>query len=283
MVKKTGDLIFRVMRVPFIQTEYGRLRYLEWGDVGAPPIVLLHRLEEAAGVWEQFATSMSKKYHVIALDQRGHGNSQLDLHDRYKLLDFVGDIRELVDQLNIGKTVLIGHSEGGRHAIEYTVRSPEKVQALVFVDGTLDTIDRTSYPMVSGDLIGPTDNVSFAKLIERLRGMQPHSSEETLVDQIRCFTSEIDGDQYSWSRDPALLDVYEWSDMWNSWKMLECPTLIVRGRQSKVLDHKTAVRMLEANFKTRLAELEGSGHWVHQEIPGAFEITLRWFLDGLSY
>lgn len=279
----TGDLIFLVMSVPFLQTAYGRLQYLEWGDVGAPAIVVLHRLEEAAGVWKQLGTSMSNRYHMIALDQRGHGSSQWASYDSYNLLDFVDDIRELLDKLNIEKCMLVGHSEGGRHAIEYTVRFPKKVQALVFVDGTLGTIDRMSYPMVSGDLIGSTHNVSFAKLIERLRALQPNSSEETLLDQIRCFTSEIESDQYSWSRDPVLLDVYEWPDMWNTWERLECPTLIIRGRQSKVLDHKTAVRMRESNSHTRLAELEGSGHWVHQEIPSDFEITLRWFLDGLAY
>ena len=72
----------------------------------------------------------------------------------------------------------------------------------------------------------------------------------------------------------------EWPDIWDDWRSLKCPTLIVRGRQSSVLDHEAAVRMREAIPRVRLAELEGSGHWIHQEVPGAFETTVRWFLDS---
>ena len=59
--------------------------------------------------------------------------------------------------------------------------------------------------------------------------------------------------------------------------------LVARGRESTVLSHDSAVRMREAVATSRLAELEGGGHWFHQEIPGDLEATVRWFLDSVPF
>lgn len=266
--------------MPSIEGGDVRLHYLEWGGVGAPPMVLLHGLEESACIWERFATGMSTEYRVIALDHRGHGDSQWALRGRYAPRDFVADVQRLVDELSLEGLVLVGHSEGGKHAVKYTARFPEKVAALVFVDGGLDTAERTAHLMLSGSAARSDDHGSLAQVIEHLRGLQPNSTAETLAAQARCLTTEIAGGRRVWTRDPALLDTYEWPDMWDDWRSLKCPTLIVRGRQSEVLGHEAAVRMREAISKVRLAELEGSTHWVHQELPGAFRATVRWFFDS---
>ena len=82
-----------------------------------------------------------------------------------------------------------------------------------------------------------------------------------------------------WKRDRKLLEAYERPDLWDEWSRIMCPTLIVRGRQSELLTHAVAVKMREAIRSVRLVELDGGGHWFYQEFPGAFETTVRWFLQ----
>ena len=95
------------------------------------------------------------------------------------------------------------------------------------------------------------------------------------------MTRELQGGRRVWKRDPTLLAAYERPDLWKEWSELKCPTRIIRGRQSDLLNHEVAVRMRETLPGSRLAELEGGGHWFYQEFPGAFERTVRWFLGGL--
>ena len=100
-----------------------------------------------------------------------------------------------------------------------------------------------------------------------------------LAHQALHMTKETPGGGRVWKRDPKLLRAYAQPDLWAEWSQLACPTLIVRGRQSRLLTHEVAVKMRESIGRVRLAELEGGGHWFYQEVPGAFEATVRWFLE----
>ncbi len=106
-----------------------------------------------------------------------------------------------------------------------------------------------------------------------------------LLHQAQCMTRELPDGRRAWKRDRRLLAAYERPDLWEEWSRIAVPTLIVRGRQSNLLTHEAAVRMREAIANTtpvvRLAELEGGGHWFYQEFPGAFELTVRWFMRAV--
>ena len=99
------------------------------------------------------------------------------------------------------------------------------------------------------------------------------------------MTRELPDGRRTWKRDRRLLAAYQRPDLWNEWRRLAVPTLIVRGRQSNLLTHEVAVKMRETITGTaplvRLAELEGGGHWFYQEFPGAFEMTFRWFMRAV--
>ena len=86
-------------------------------------------------------------------------------------------------------------------------------------------------------------------------------------------------DQRQWKRDRLLLTCYERPNLWEEWERISCPTVLIRGRQSDLLTHDTAVKMRESLQGSLLIELEGGGHWFYQESPGAFETAVRWFLE----
>ncbi len=258
-----------------------RLHYVHWGNEEARPLVLLHGLQDCARSWDHFASSARARFRVIALDHRGHGDSDWAPEGRYRLRDYVSDVEGLFSHLGPRDCVLVGHSAGGRNAFLFALSRPDLVRALIIVDIDPDEINPESRRMFERYGREPGDWESIEAVVERLRSRQPNSTDEMLVHQASHMTRELDGGRRAWKRDPALLAGYERPDLWKEWSELKCPTLIIRGRQSDLLNHEVAVRMREALPGSRLAELEGGGHWFYQEFPGAFERTVRWFLGGL--
>ena len=257
-----------------------RLHYLDWGNEGATAMVLLHGLQDCGRSWDFFASAMRSEYRVVALDSRGHGDSDRAPPDRYRFSDYVADVDALVTNLGLRDVVLVGHSAGARYAFVYAVEHPEVVKTLVVVDIDPDASNPESQAMFRRYHDEADEWESLEAVVERLRSRQPDSTEEMLAHQARHMTSATPGGGRAWKRDRALLAAYERPDLWAEWSRITCPTLIVRGRQSNLLTHEVAVRMREAVPHVRLAELEGGGHWFYQEFPGAFEATVRWFLEN---
>ena len=118
----------------FIDADGLRLHYLDWGNSEAQPMLLLHGLQDCANSWDFFAAAMCSDYHVIALDHRGHGDSGQASEDRYRLIDYVSDVHDVVEFLGLRDLLLVGHSAGGRNAFMYAVANPNKVTPLAVVD-----------------------------------------------------------------------------------------------------------------------------------------------------
>ncbi len=92
-----------------------RLHYLDWGNGGAPPLVLLHDLGQSADAWQPVAPALAERFHVIAVDMRGHGDS--DWIDTYSPQEQGDDIGELVGVLGLQPAAVMGSGMGGRAAM----------------------------------------------------------------------------------------------------------------------------------------------------------------------
>ena len=110
-----------------------RLRYLDWGTNGLPPLVCLHDRTGQAHAWDEFASAMRCSFHVYAVDLRGHGESDYAL-DGYSQERFVEDLAKFVDALELERCSLAGLSMGGWHSMLYTAAYPGRVERLVLVD-----------------------------------------------------------------------------------------------------------------------------------------------------
>src|SRR5436853_7236675 len=93
------------------------LHYAEWGDAANPPMVLLHGFMAHARTWDLFARDLARDYRVLALDQRGHGDTGPAPGDSYATDDYVGDVERFAAALGLGRFVLVGMSMGGRNGI----------------------------------------------------------------------------------------------------------------------------------------------------------------------
>jgi len=110
-----------------------RLNYLDWGNAGAPLLILLHGGLEHARVWDQLARQLSADWQVVVPDLRGHGDSDWSAGGAYAIPDFVPDIAALVAELGNRPVTLVAHSLGGNIAIHYTALFPENVTRLCVI------------------------------------------------------------------------------------------------------------------------------------------------------
>jgi pimeloyl-ACP methyl ester carboxylesterase len=225
---------------------------------------------------------MQADYRVIALDSRGHGDSGWGGSGKYHFESYVSDIKALAEHLKLENFDLVGHSAGGRYAWAYAVDNPESVKSIVVVDIDPDPVNPQTNLDFEAYRAEPAVWDSVDAVMEKLRLRQPLTSEEILEFQVEQLTRPRGDKGRVWKADPLVMDEYERPDVWDSWGRITTPTLILRGRQSTLLTHDTAVKMREvhATSLVKLAELEGGGHWFYQDFPGAFEASVRWFFDG---
>lgn len=260
------------------------LHYLDWEGDGLAPMVLLHGMRDSAHSWDNFAESMKDSFRVLALDSRGHGDSDWAGPGGYTFRHHVSDVAAFFDGLELDDAIVAGHSAGGRYAWAYAVENPGRVRALIIVDIDPDPVNTQTARDFSDIAEEPEAWDTLEEFEQRLRDRQVYTGDAALRSQALAVSRQTTSDEFVWKADIRIVTEYERPDLWDSWGRIECPVLLVRGRQSRLLTHETAVKMRAALpvSQVRLAELEGGGHWFHQDFPGAFEATVRWFLEELG-
>ena len=106
------------------------------GPKDAPAIVLLHGSNADLHTWEPWTAALKDQYRVIRFDQVGHGLTGPDPQDDYSRDNYVEDIVQVADKLGLERFVLGGNSMGGKHALAFAVKHPERLTGLVLVDGS---------------------------------------------------------------------------------------------------------------------------------------------------
>ncbi|MCY4654730.1 MAG: alpha/beta hydrolase [Dehalococcoidia bacterium] len=130
----------------FTSVNGNSFHYRDWGGAGQP-IVLVHGLASNCRIWDLVAPILAREFRVIALDQRGHGQS-FKPDTGYDFATVVADLDGLIDTLTITNPVIVGHSWGGDVALEYDIAYPGKAKGLCFVDGgTIDISGRADWTL----------------------------------------------------------------------------------------------------------------------------------------
>ena len=103
----------------FVKVNGINLHYLEWGNTNRPTILMLHGISQQAHSWDFISLPLSVDYRVIALDQRGHGDSDWSPNGNYSTDIYVGDIEGFVGAMGLENFHLMGHSMGGRNSLAW--------------------------------------------------------------------------------------------------------------------------------------------------------------------
>jgi esterase len=111
-----------------------RFHFSEWGDASAPPILLLHGGNQSAHSWDLVSLHLADRFHVYALDQRGHGDSEWSREVDYSVTAFVADAAAFIEDQGLEHPIVFGHSMGGRVSLSFALGHPSVASALVIVD-----------------------------------------------------------------------------------------------------------------------------------------------------
>ena len=263
-----------------------RFHYIETGERTAPPVVLLHGITGHARTWDEEAAALASQYRVLALDQRGHGDSDPPPDTDYTIATLAGDLAAFADALRLDSFALVGLSLGGRVAIQYAATHPARVSRLMIVDIGPD-IALGGRARVGAMMAGAPER--FATIDEVLayqRAANPRYTEALLRARVHHGVRALPDGGFTWKYDRALRDLMRSGrfadpiDLWPAWRALACPTVIVRGVESDILTADMAAKMIEAQPTARLVDVANAGHTVPGDQPDVFLKVLRQFLDA---
>jgi len=276
-----------------------RLNVCEWGARDAPPLVLLHGLRDHARSWDLIASALAERYRVLALDLRGHGDSEHARGGFYPTEGYVFDLAELVEQERLAPFVFIGHSLGGNIGLRYAGLYPDRVSRIVAIEGLAH-----SPKLVAKERAKPIEQrlrdwierqrdiaskpprryASLEEATARVAAQHPRFEPDLAAHLTRHgVRAQADG-TVSFKFDPALraFPPVELApeDGWRLWSLVECPTLLVYGAQSWASNPVADGRA--AHFHSAdVVTLEGAGHWAHHDQRAALLAMVQRFLgDG---
>jgi pimeloyl-ACP methyl ester carboxylesterase len=270
------------LTMPSITANNVKLNYIEQG-AGDETIVFVHGLTGSIGEWREVLARLPKEYHILALDQRGHGGS--DKPGSYQLAELADDFYAFIRELGIGLFTYVGHSMGGTLGLRFALDHPDMLKALVLVAHF--PVHEWMTPETAGPLLAMTgaDDIptAFQTIFgspEMLRGnvgqmfATPPSEEvlnEVVNDAIATDLAAV-GDCYSWmlssGLEPRLGDI-------------SVPTLIVAGAKDPTPPN---VQGLDANAieGCRFEVFEDAGHFIPYESPQKLVDLLTSFIKDVS-
>ena len=272
----------------FVTANSMRFHYLDWGEPSNPPMLLLHGFAQTCHAWDFVALSLSDRFRVIALDQRGHGDSDWAPDGGYSPETQQVDIHAIVEALDLNEFVLMGLSMGGVNSFTYTANHPERVRALVIVDAAPK--NQTDGTANIRTFVQQEDELdSIDDFVQRVRKYNPRRAAEQIRGSIRHNLKQLPSGKWTWKYDKLLRspdrrvgrDPETVRRLWGYVESLKCPTLVVRGGASDVIAQDTAEGLRSRIPNGRLATVENAGHLVMGDNPAGFERAVTEFFDGL--
>lgn len=274
-----------------------RLNYVDWGNEGAPPLILLHGGRDHCRNWDWVAERLRGRWHVVAPDLRGHGDSQWADAGAYHMDGFVYDLAQLIRSQGFESVTIIAHSLGGNIALRYTGVFPETVRRLVAIEGlgpspkmeaelAARTIDHRMRGWVDfmRNLSGrtPRKYASLAEAFARMREENSHLSEAQALHLTRHGVRQNEDGTFSWKFDNYIRAIPPFDmtrdDIRALWKRITCPTLLVYGKESWASNPAEDGRL--AHFaNARVEVFEGAGHWVHHDRLDGFMALVEPFIS----
>jgi pimeloyl-ACP methyl ester carboxylesterase len=249
------------------------LHYREFGQ--GSPILFLHGLFGFSDNLQTVAKGLAEHHWVVTPDHRNHGRSPHAATNTYA--DMVEDVRALMHHIGIPRTALIGHSMGGKVAMQMALSYPELVEQLVVIDiapgQATDGHSSLFEAMLSLDM-GTVNARSEAEAFLSAR----ITDVPTLQFLLKNITRHPDG-SYSWKMNlPVLFSEYQHILAPVTGTPYEGPALFVRGSRSGYIQDEDKP-LINALFPhAQLQTIEGAGHWVHAEKPAELLAVLNGFL-----
>ncbi len=269
-----------------VQVNGMTFHYLEWGQPGSPLIVMLHGGSQQAHSWDFVSLPLSEHYRIIALDQRGHGDSDWASDGDYTIEAHQQDIDGFVAILGLNDFHLVGHSMGGRNSYVWASRHPEALKSLVIVD-TGPVAQSRGRNRIQNFRELPDELGSFEEFADRVQEYTGRTREQTLGALKYSIRQRSDG-IWTWKYDKLLRTPGRQSPAWSAEQLWEavsritCPTLVVRGGNSDIFADATMQEMQQVIPNCATVTVPDAGHLVAGDNPVDFLTALHSFYNQLS-
>jgi pimeloyl-ACP methyl ester carboxylesterase len=268
----------------FIAINGLQLHYVEWGSPVNPSLVLLHGFQSNAHTWDTFSQAMADTYHVLALDQRGHGDTSWAPAGNYAPESSVSDIDGFITALRLAPTVVIGHSMGGRHAAMVAANYPDKVRKVVIVDTAAEFPPAMRSQQSTTDAPPQPETFdTFEEVVQNGIKQYPLTPEAELRHANYHNLYRRADDKWGWRWDINLL---QWrrrnrsapGDLYTYLQRIQCPTLLIRGQRSPLLTPEVAQKMIQALPNGRTVDIANAAHTVNADNAPEFNAVTAAFL-----
>ena len=276
----------------FYESQGLRLHYSDWGNDGAPPLLLIHGGRDHSRSWDVVARALQPHYHIIAPDLRGHGDSDWTKGGSYALTEYVYDMLRLMQAASIETATVIGHSMGGMVSLITAGSFPERVSSLVVLDGvTVSPYAQKAPPheritkycaqleKLEGRVSRGFDRIeeAVARMVARNKRLTPDMAMHLASHGLR----RGDDGRWHWKFD-ASQRVMAPHRLWPEdhvalWERIDCPTLLLyagEGMLAGAGSAGVAQHFRQAEAKT----IAGAGHWLHHDKTDEVLAAIRAFL-----
>lgn len=248
--------------------------------------MFLHGLLGSAANWRRITPAFEDRFHILTYDQRGHGRS-FKPDSGYAPSDYAEDLRLILKELDWTGVHLVGHSMGGRNALEFAHRFSSELRSLVVEDigveasqqakdSILKLLDLVPRPFTSRKQAREFFTNEYPKLISYAR--DPESLSQYFYSNITENEPGVVDWRFSLDGVKESLTEGRKSDRWDLIEELQVPTLYIRGEESTDLSQQMFDEILRKNKSIQGSVIKGAGHWVHFDQPDRFIEVLNEFL-----
>lgn len=256
-----------------------RLHYLDYGTAGKPAMLCLHGGAAHAHWFDFVAGAFTPDYHVLALDQRGHGDSEWADPPDYSYARYAADLSRVVEQLGLRDFVLVGHSMGGQVALEYAAHYPGRVARLVVVDSLL-LLDASR--IASMRALGARSGRAYESLeafAARYR-LRPEGTRAApaVLRHIALHSARRHDEGWRHKFDRNVYARRESADSAPNWNRVRIPALLVKAQHSGRISPEVFAEVKSRCPQVELAEVPDADHHVTLDNPAGFVSAVTAFL-----
>lgn len=279
-------------RERFIETRDGlKLRVREWGDPDGKPLVLLHGLRGYSGTWRSLAKALGASWRLIALDQRGRGDSDWDPAHNYYTDAYLADLEILVEDAGLAPFTLLGHSMGGTTAYIYAAQNPEKLDALIIEDiAPGASVSGAGAERIKAEMAAlPRDFADWGEARAYWRAARASVGEEALEQRLAESLRETPGGRIGWRYDAVGIsqtrlapDPARVVDLWPVVDVIRTPTFVIRGERSDFCRLEAVLEMERRNSCFTHATVTAASHYVHDDASDVFHALITGWLAAID-
>ena len=284
-------------REHFIESQGLPIHYLEWGEAGGEPLVLVHGYLDLAFSWRCFVTALQQRQNrdlwIVAPDCRGHGDSGwIGPGGYYHFPDYVLDLDGIVRALGAERIKLIGHSMGGTISFLYSGAFPARVGKLVLIEGVGPIgMEFADAPLRMAKWIGEVYDRgrnhsrtyrSVEAGAQQLRLTNPRLEEAFAIELARAGMKQTDSGKWAWKFDPLHRTVapqpFYTAQALEFFRRIQCPVLIVDGKESRQTRRTDKQQRYNAIAQRKFVTIAQAGHMVHHDQPAQLAEIVENFL-----